>query len=228
MDIIQKKWWLKWWNHYIMLYIYIHCMDIIQKMMDGWWLNGFKWLFKLTPTLLVPDLLVLFVAPERRGQNAHVTCDRSLENATFRNLSAFHQIVRLSQHYARFKAVAKFTTLSAFDNSASNVSHTHWMVGYRHVFFILCFIDTLEMDTMHYYATNVFSHTHAKNHGRDARVIFSPFARHFDHGSDDGVLRRHGQGLQRLQSRAGRDCWRWGDAEPDQGKYCRTPIINHD
>ena len=101
-------------------------------------------MFKLTPTLLVPDLLVLFVAPERRGQNAHVTCDRSLENATFRNLSAFHQIVRLSQHYARFKAVAKFTTLSAFDNSASNVSHTHWMVGYRHVFFILCFIDTLE------------------------------------------------------------------------------------
>ena len=59
--------------------------------------------------------------------------------------------------------------------------------------------------------------------------IFSPFARHFDHGSDDGVLRRHGQGLQRLQSRAGRDYyWRWGDAEPDQGKYCRTPISNHD
>lgn len=195
---------------YFDIYIHILCMDIIQKMMDGWWLNGFKWLFKLTPTLLVPDLLVLFVAPERRGQNAHVTCDRSLENATFRNLSAFHQIVRIWQ-----LCVERFT--HALDGRLPPCflhSLLHRYIGNGH-YALLCY-------------QCVFTHTHMLYHGRDARVIFSPFARHFDHGSDDGVLRRHGQGLQRLQSRAGRDCWRWGDAEPDQGKYCRTPIINHD
>ena len=147
-------WWLNGyhpkndgWNDGIIVfwYIYIHilCMDIIQKMMDGWWLNGFKWLFKLTPTLLVPDLLVLFVAPERRGQNAHVTCDRSLENATFRNLSAFHQIVRIWQ-----LCVERFT--HALDGRLPPCflhSLLHRYIGNGH-YALLCY-------------QCVFTHTHA-------------------------------------------------------------------